>query len=66
MVEAWTGEIISSLHTNKIKQSELAEELGLTAQYVSMVLNGKKTPNGMYERMKAAIEKIVERRASSV
>ena len=64
MAENWTGDIVAALHVHKIKQSELAQELDLTIQYVSMVLNGSRDPKGMKERMEAAINAIVERRAS--
>jgi DNA transposition AAA+ family ATPase len=40
----------------------LAKEMGITAQYVSMVLNGKKSPKGIQERMEGAIQAIVDRR----
>ena len=62
MAEEWTGRIVGLLHTHRITQGELATELGLTAQYVSMVLNGKKSPKGIQERMEAAIQAIVNRR----
>ena len=62
MEEAWTGRIVGLLHTHRIKQAELARELGVTAQYVSMVLNGKKSSKGIDERMEAAIQSINERR----
>lgn len=62
MSKAWTGRIVGLLHTHRITQAELAAELGITAQYVSMVLNGKKTSKGIDERMEAAIQAIVERR----
>ena len=62
MGKEWTGRIVGLLHTHRIKQSELAGELGLTAQYVSMVLNGKKSPKGIEERMEDAIQAIIERR----
>lgn len=62
MTEAWTGIIVGLLHTYKIKKAELAQEMGVTAQYLSMVLNGKKNPKGIRERMEAAIRTIVERR----
>lgn len=62
MSEEWTGRIVGLLHTHRIKQSELAGELGLTAQYVSMVLNGKKSPKGIEERMEDAIQAIIQRR----
>lgn len=64
MVEAWTGSIVGLLHTHKIKQTELAQEMGVTAQYLSMVLNGKKSPKGIKDRMEAAIHSIVERRSA--
>lgn len=62
MAEEWTGRIVGMLHTHRVKQAELAEEMGVTAQYVSMVLNGKKSPKGIDERMETAIQAIVDRR----
>lgn len=62
MERAWTGRIVGLLHMHRITQAELASELGITAQYVSMVLNGKKTPKGIDERMEKAIQSIVDRR----
>lgn len=62
MTKEWTGRIVGLLHTHRITQTELAAELGLTAQYISMVLNGKKTSKGIEERMVDAINAIVERR----
>lgn len=64
MTENWTGGIVATMHTHRIKQSELAQEMGLTFQYVSMVLNEKRQPKGMKERMEAAIDAIIERRAN--
>ncbi len=65
MGEEWTGRIVGLLHTHRIKQVELARELGLTAQYVSMVLNGKKSPKGIEERMEDAIQAIIDRRSTT-
>lgn len=62
MAEQWTGEIVALLHVNKISQRELANELGVTDIYISMLLNGaRKTPSAK-ERMEAAINAIIERR----
>ena len=61
MSKEWTGRIVGLLHTHRITQTLLANEMGVTAQYVSMVLNGKKTPKGIEERMEAAIHTIVKR-----
>lgn len=62
MVEEWTGRIVGLLHTHRIMQADLATEMGVTPQYVSMVLNGKKNANGIQERMESAIQAIVDRR----
>ena len=62
MPNDWTGRIVGLLHTHRITQVELASELGLTAQYISMVLNGKKTSKGIDERMEVAIQAIIARR----
>ena len=63
MAEQWTAEIVAKLHLQGITRRELADELGVTAQYVTMVLNGKKSSAGMEERMTKAISDIVERRS---
>jgi plasmid maintenance system antidote protein VapI len=62
MVEEWTGRIVGLLHTHRIMKAELATEMGVTPQYVSMVLNGKKSVSGIDERMESAIQAIVDRR----
>ena len=61
MSKEWTGRIVGLLHTHRITQTQLAQEMGVTAQYVSMVLNGKKSPKGIEERMEAAIHAINQR-----
>lgn len=65
MMEMWTGGVVAKLHTHSISRAELADELGVTPQYVSMLLNGKKTSAGMESRMMAAIDAIVDRRRTS-
>lgn len=62
MSTEWTGKIVGLLHTHRITQAALASELGLTPQYVSMVLNGKKSSKGIQGRMEGAIQAIVDRR----
>ena len=66
MANEWTGRIVGLLHTHRITQAGLAAEMGVTAQYVSMVLNGKKSPKGIEERMEAAICAITERHKTDV
>ena len=58
----WTGEIVKQLHVYEITQQELAEELGIASTYVSALLNGRRTSPKMYERMKNAVQTIVDRK----
>lgn len=64
MAEQWSGEIVAKLHLHGITRRELADEMGVTAQYVTMVLNGKKSPAKMEERMDGAINAILSRRTA--
>lgn len=59
----WRSEIVGLLHENKIKQKELAEEIGVSDIWVSYVINGKENPSGMEQRMRDAIKRISEKRA---
>lgn len=49
------------MHNNRIGFAQLAEELGVTNRYVSMVLNGHRDPPGAEERFNAAVRRIIER-----
>lgn len=62
MPEKWTGKLIGDMHNNGIKAVELANEMGCTKAYVSMVLNGRKSPKGGKERFIGAYKAILERR----
>ena len=58
----WTGDLVGLMHTNGISQQELADVLGVTNRYVSMVLNSHKEPAGAKERFSAALNHIIERK----
>ena len=40
--EEWTGVAVGKMHQWGISEKELAGRCGYTAQYISMLLNGKK------------------------
>ena len=65
MPQKWTGDLVGLMHTNNISQQKLAEELGVTNRYVSMVLNSHKEPAGAKERFSAALDRIIQRRGAS-
>ena len=40
MLAQWIGEIVGQMHNSKISKSQLAEHMGVSREYVSMILNG--------------------------
>lgn len=60
MLAQWIGELVGQMHNNKISKSELAEHMGVSREYVSMVLNGHRAPTGAKERFNSAVSEIIE------
>lgn len=58
MPAQWTAEIIGELHLNGITAKQLAERLGVTTAYVSMVLNGHREPKGAEEKFRKALAEL--------
>lgn len=48
--EQWTADIVGRLHRINTTQVQLAKECGYTAQYLSMVLHGKKKFESAYAK----------------
>jgi transcriptional regulator with XRE-family HTH domain len=46
------------MHNANVSARQLADYMGLTPEYVSMVLNGKKTPKGAEERFRTALREM--------
>ena len=47
------------MHNHRISKADLADELGVTREYVSMVLNGHREPAGAQERFEAAVNSLI-------
>lgn len=59
MPAQWTGSIVGKMHAEKIEHRQLAERMGVTPEYVSMVLNGKREPAGAEVRFNAALDELI-------
>lgn len=55
----WTGNLVGLMHDHKITKTQLAEHLGVSREYVSMVLNEHRVPAGAETRFRAAVEEII-------
>ena len=62
MNEKWTGVLIGKMHNERVSFVDLADEMGVTKAYVSMILHGARKPKGIEQRMKDAFESILAKR----
>lgn len=60
--EKWTGQLIGKMHIEEITQQDLAEELGTSKAYISMMLNGARKPKNAREKMEAAFEAVKQKK----
>ena len=66
MLAQWTSDLVGQMHKNRISKTQLAEEMCVSREYVSMVLNGHREPKGAATKFAAALERIIRRKASVV
>lgn len=59
MHKEWTGNLVGLMHDNKISNNQLAEHMGISYQYVSMVLNEKRDPPNEKERFEKAVGELI-------
>ena len=62
MPAQWTGVLVGKMHNKEISNEDLAKELGVTPAYVSMILNGKRNPPDIRQRMEDALNNIVQKK----
>lgn len=53
------AELLVKMRLHKIKQKDIAEHLGITDVYLSMIFNGKKSPKNFKARLSNAIDEII-------
>jgi hypothetical protein len=64
MPEKWTGELLGRMHNARVNAADLAEELGCTKAYVSMVFNGARSPANGRERFEEAFQAVLAKRTA--
>lgn len=61
MLAQWTGDFVGRMHTHRVTITQLAQEMGVTREYLSMILNGHREPNGIEQRMNDALDNLIEK-----
>ena len=59
MLAQWIGELVGQMHNNKISKTQLAEHMGVSREYVSMILNGHREPAGAENKFRDAVTEII-------
>ena len=60
----WTGNLVGLMHDHKITKTMLAEELGVSREYVSMILNEHREPAGAECLFLDAVHSLIKKRDS--
>ncbi len=60
-VEDWTADVVGRMHKSRITGKMLAAESGITAAYLSTVLNGHKGTPGTREKIIAALKRLEQK-----
>lgn len=58
----WQAELLVKMRTYKITQQELARHVGWSYQYVNMIFNGKKSPQGAEEKLTSGVAELIKKK----
>ena len=64
LTKKWTGNLVGLMHDHKISKTMLAEELGVSREYVSMILNEHREPAGAEDRFNEAVNNLILRQGA--
>ena len=59
-MDAWIGEAVGKMHMNGITQKMIAEKMCVTADYISMIFRGVRSPKNAKQRVNQAIYELIE------
>lgn len=63
MADIWAANVAGKLYYHGIKQKDVAKKMGVTRQYVGMILKGEREPEGGRERIEAAVDELIKEKA---
>ena len=61
MLAQWIGDFVGRMHRHRITITQIAQEMGVTREYLSMILNGHREPPDIEKRMNDALDIIIEK-----
>lgn len=64
-MDKWIATAVGLMHINKITQIQVAKKMGVTNDYINMILNGKMSPKNAEERIMRAINEIISEKGAA-
>ena len=61
MLAQWIGDLVGRMHRHRVTITQLAQEMGVTREYLSMILNGHRETSGIAQRMNDALDSLIEK-----
>ena len=65
MLAQWTGDFVGRMHRYRVTITQLAQEMGVTREYLSMILNGHRDPKDIEKRMNEALDNLIKKQIRS-
>lgn len=59
MLAQWIADLVGQMHKHRISMKQLADYMGLSREYVSMVLNGHREPAGAENKFRQAVDELI-------
>lgn len=61
MLAQWTGDFVGRMHRHRVTITQIAQEMGVTREYISMILNGHREPQGIEQRLNDALDSVIKK-----
>jgi hypothetical protein len=62
MPEKWTGEVVGRMHVEKVTYTELGKKLGICKGYLCDILNSRREPKDIQQRVTSALDELIAER----
>ena len=61
MLAQWIGDFVGRMHRNRVTITQIAQEMGVTREYLSLILNGHREPPGIVDRLNEALDSAINK-----
>ncbi len=62
MLAQWIGDFVGQMHRHKVTITQISKEMGVSREYLSMILNGHREPQDIEKRLCDALDRVIEKK----